>query len=41
MKQKIASDRPFPAEAMILDLQKYKQEEVDSFIKRYEVISMF
>jgi pyruvate oxidase len=37
---KITNDRPFPAEAMILDLQKHKEEEIDTFIKRYEVKNM-
>jgi pyruvate oxidase len=37
---KITNTRPFPAEAMMLDLQKHKQEEIDTFIKRYEVKNM-
>jgi pyruvate oxidase len=37
---KITNNRPFPAEDMILDLEKYKRKEVDAFIKRYEVKNM-
>jgi len=37
---KITNNRPFPAEDMVLDLEKYKRKEVDAFIKRYEVKNM-
>lgn len=37
---KIENKRPFPAEAMILDTDKYSKEEVDKFVKRYEVKDM-
>lgn len=37
---KIANTRPFPAEAMILDPEKYSREEIDAFCRRYEVRDM-
>jgi pyruvate oxidase len=37
---KITNNRPFPAEDMVLDLEKYKRKEVDALIKRYEVKNM-
>ncbi|MCC8146559.1 MAG: pyruvate oxidase [Bacteroidales bacterium] len=37
---KINNKRPFPAEAMILDEQKYGKEAVEAFKKRYEVSGM-
>lgn len=37
---KIENKRPFPAEAMILDEQKYGREAVEAFKQRYEVHGM-
>ena len=37
---KITNDRPFPAEAMKLDLERFKKEEVEAFVKRYKVQNM-
>ncbi len=37
---KIDNKRPFPAEAMILDPEKYSAEEIEAFKKRYEVNQM-
>lgn len=37
---KIANTRPFPAEAMVLDEEKFGKEAVDTFKKRYEVADM-
>ncbi len=34
---KIENKRPFPAEAMVLDPDKYSAAEIDAFKKRYEV----
>jgi Thiamine pyrophosphate-requiring enzymes [acetolactate synthase, pyruvate dehydrogenase (cytochrome), glyoxylate carboligase, phosphonopyruvate decarboxylase] len=37
---KITNDRPFPAEAMVLDEDKYGKAKVEAFKKRYEVERM-
>lgn len=37
---KIANERPFPAEAMILDEEQYGKEEVEAFKARYKVKDM-
>lgn len=37
---KIANERPFPAEAMILDEEKHGKEAVEAFKKRYKVKDM-
>ena len=37
---KITNDRPFPAEAMILDPEEYGEKAVETFKKRYEVHGM-
>ncbi|MDR2885368.1 MAG: hypothetical protein LBU95_01120 [Rikenellaceae bacterium] len=37
---KIGSDRPFPAEAMVLDEAQFGREAVEAFKKRYEVRDM-
>lgn len=37
---KMDNNRPFPAEAMVLDAGKYGKEEVAAFKKRYEVSGM-
>ncbi|WP_428897041.1 pyruvate oxidase [Parelusimicrobium proximum] len=37
---KIGNDRPFPAEKMELDPEKFSQEQIEKFKKRYEVKDM-
>ncbi len=37
---KVANYRPFPAEAMILDKDKFSKEEIDAFKARYQVTDM-
>ncbi len=37
---KVTNARPFPAEAMILDKERFSPAEIDAFVKRYEVKDM-
>jgi pyruvate oxidase len=37
---KIANKRPFPAEAIVLDKDRYGKDAVEAFVKRYEVSGM-
>lgn len=37
---KIANSRPFPAEAMMLDTDRFTAAEIETFVKRYDVTAM-
>lgn len=37
---KLKNNRPFPAESMVLDTEKYKPKEIAAFIERYEANGM-
>ncbi len=37
---KISNDRPFPAEAMVIDNERFSRDEIDAFAKRYKVKGM-